>query len=130
MEPAFIPYSLGACYGLLEQTVGDLPHANTTYEEGIAIIRMSMMRSFGLDHYDEAMGVVYTTLDDETWDWNQDEMNSHWRSWREHRNVSNYPIRVLPCPFDILHIEKAHIVADGSEGQVGHEQNDPATAWD
>ena len=56
-----------------------------------------MMRTFGVDNYDEAMAVVYTTIDNEDWDWGREKMNALWRSWREHRRVSSCSSLIPPA---------------------------------
>ena len=87
------------------------------------IIRNGMMRNFGVDNYDEAMSVVYTTIDNEDWDWGRERMNSVWRSWREHRRVSRCYSLMLSCLWDMLSIDRAqnlrNINAGGGQGQVG-----------
>ena len=88
MDYPTITYTLTACHSFLFRTVKDLSRANSAYEDGLDIIMSGMMRTFGVDYYDEGMAVVYTTLDNEAWDWGREEMNMLWRSWREHRRVS------------------------------------------
>lgn len=88
MESPLITYTLTACHAFLFRTVKDLSRASSSYDDGIEIIRNGMMRTFGVDWHDEGMAVVYTIIDNEAWDWGREEMNTLWRSWREHRQVS------------------------------------------
>lgn len=107
MDPPTITYSVQACQGVLNQLVEELFRTDSTYENGIRVIKRAMMSHFGLDHYHESMAVVYVTIDDESRDWGEEGLNTFWRSWRERSQVSRCSISTLPYLWAVSGIDKA-----------------------
>ncbi|SLM40222.1 hypothetical protein LPUS_10967 [Lasallia pustulata] len=121
MESPLITYTLTACHAFLFRTVKDLSRASSSYDDGIEIIRNGMMRTFGVDWHDEGMAVVYTIIDNEAWDWGREEMNTLWRSWREHRQNIRSGVAFGGQG-------QRNYMQNASQGQASQVQNEPAHA--